>query len=213
VDTKYRFVRPSKKAEGNPLLHMDELYEAALDEFSEKSYDEASLNNIIKTANLNKGRFYYWFSDKMDLYICIMDRVSRSKLEHFEAEVIGQEFPEDFFEQIALLARAGLEYALREPRYYKLWRRLLAEDEPIKQAVRTAFPDRGEDNLGALVDAAYAKGQFKEGFSPEFIKTVVDVLLTNSDSMIHPNMSDDEIMKVIDDLMNMLRSGIRRQSG
>ncbi len=33
---------------------MDELYEAALDEFSEKSYDEASLNSIIKTAGLNK---------------------------------------------------------------------------------------------------------------------------------------------------------------
>jgi len=58
VDSEYRFVRPSKRAEGNPLLHMDELYEAALDEFSEKSYDEASLNSIIKTAGLNKGRFY-----------------------------------------------------------------------------------------------------------------------------------------------------------
>ena len=112
VDSEYRFVRPSKRAEGNPLLHMDELYEAALDEFSEKSYDEASLNSIIKTAGLNKGRFYYWFSDKMDLYICMIDRISRSKLEHFEAGTRAR-VPEDFFEQIAHLGRAGLEYLAR----------------------------------------------------------------------------------------------------
>lgn len=211
VDSEYRFVRPSKRAEGNPLLHMDELYEAALDEFSEKSYDEASLNSIIKTAGLNKGRFYYWFSDKMDLYICMIDRVSRSKFEHFEAEKLEHEFPEDFFEQVALLARAGLEYALREPRYYKLWRRLLAESNAVKDAVSTAFPDRGEDNMGALVEAAYSKGQFKEGFAPRFIRTVIDVLLRNADSMIQADMSDDEIIETVDDLIKMLKGGIAKE--
>ncbi len=51
----------------------EDLYKAALWEFSHKSFEEASLNDIIKKAGFNKGSFYYRYQDKMDLFMALVD--------------------------------------------------------------------------------------------------------------------------------------------
>jgi len=56
----------------NPLIAKPELFQAALDEFSQKSFNEASLNDILKAVQMNKGSFYHRFYDKTDLYLCMM---------------------------------------------------------------------------------------------------------------------------------------------
>lgn len=53
----------------NPLDQSPALYEATLTEFAEHSFRDASLNEILKAAGMNKGSFYYRFADKMELYL------------------------------------------------------------------------------------------------------------------------------------------------
>ncbi len=50
------------------LIMNDRLYQAALDEFCSKQFDFASLNDILKKSDFNKGSFYYRFTDKFDLF-------------------------------------------------------------------------------------------------------------------------------------------------
>ena len=57
------------------LLNNPEVYEETLNEFSSKSYDLASVNEIIKKSKYNKGSFYYRFKDKFELYISLLDYV------------------------------------------------------------------------------------------------------------------------------------------
>ena len=45
----------------NSFKGKNELIEAALDEFSSHSYENASLNKIIKTAGISKGTFLLSF--------------------------------------------------------------------------------------------------------------------------------------------------------
>lgn len=42
--------------------------EAALTEFSSNIYNESSINQIIKTADISRGSFYKYFEDKEDVY-------------------------------------------------------------------------------------------------------------------------------------------------
>lgn len=51
----------------------DSLLKAAFDEFSNYSYQEASINRIIKKANIPRGSFYAYFQDKQDLYFYLLD--------------------------------------------------------------------------------------------------------------------------------------------
>ena len=55
------------------------------------------------------------------------------------------------------------------------------------------------------------RDRFKEGFAPRFIRTIIDVLLRNADSMIQADMSDDEIIETVDDLIKMLKGGTAKE--
>ena len=46
---------------------------AAREEFLERGYDDASLNQIIAAAGISKGSFYYYFEDKADLFVAVVD--------------------------------------------------------------------------------------------------------------------------------------------
>jgi AcrR family transcriptional regulator len=68
----------------NPLETNNSLFEAALTEFSMHSFRNASLNNIIKEAGMHKGSFYYRFFNKLDLYLSLIYRMGREKLDFFD---------------------------------------------------------------------------------------------------------------------------------
>jgi len=48
---------------------------AAIKEFSNASFNEASLNNIIKTAGISKGGMFKYIEDKGELYLHVFDIV------------------------------------------------------------------------------------------------------------------------------------------
>ncbi|MFL0197177.1 TetR/AcrR family transcriptional regulator [Clostridium sp. WILCCON 0269] len=46
---------------------------AAMKEFAEKGFKNASTNKIVKTANIGKGMLFHYFNSKKDLYLYIYD--------------------------------------------------------------------------------------------------------------------------------------------
>lgn len=45
---------------------------AALKEFSEKGYEQASTNSIVKEAGISKGILFHYFKTKRDLYLYVV---------------------------------------------------------------------------------------------------------------------------------------------
>jgi len=119
------------------LLKKEEsLFQAALDEFSLKNFEEASLNDIIKNANYNKGSLYYRFKTKTDLYHALIDYVYTKQIALFNSEKIrltDVSSPRDLYR----MAFENIERLfLEEPRYYTLLRRIDLEPETVKEAIR-----------------------------------------------------------------------------
>ena len=50
----------------------DRILGAATQEFLELGYEGASLNAIIAASEISKGSFYYYFEDKMDLFVTVL---------------------------------------------------------------------------------------------------------------------------------------------
>ncbi|MDD3712317.1 MAG: TetR/AcrR family transcriptional regulator [Candidatus Izemoplasmatales bacterium] len=65
------------------LLENKDLFKATLAEFSEKPYNLASTNEIILKSGINKGSFYYRFSNKEELFVAIMDYVIVTQIDLF----------------------------------------------------------------------------------------------------------------------------------
>jgi AcrR family transcriptional regulator len=51
-----------------PKEKRDRIIAAAKEVFSKNSYEEASINQIVKLAQIPRGSFYQYFADKDDLY-------------------------------------------------------------------------------------------------------------------------------------------------
>jgi TetR/AcrR family transcriptional regulator len=46
---------------------------AALKEFADKGYEQASTNQIVKDAGIGKGMLFYYFTTKKKLYAYLVD--------------------------------------------------------------------------------------------------------------------------------------------
>ena len=165
--------------ENNPLTRFPQLYEAALDEFSAKSWGEASLNDIIRHSGVSKGSVYHHFGDKFGLYLALMDIIGRRKMEFFLPRLreIGE--GADFFTFVKALSREMMAFMFRDPRMYTLSGRLLNEDAAFIKRLTDCFPQQKEGMLRALAEGALKSGQVDPRFSPEFVSRMLEILFSN----------------------------------
>ncbi|MBS6956719.1 MAG: TetR/AcrR family transcriptional regulator [Enterocloster asparagiformis] len=191
----------------NPLIAKPELFKAALKEFSVKSFHEASLNDMLKAVQMNKGSFYHRFYDKTDLYLCMMEMIALDKLEYMRNRVTSPQVSSDFFEQLKLLSIAGLEYAQHEKRYYSFWRNYLAESADLKNTVKSAFPELGNDFLEQLIIEAISTGQLPTKFSKDFICKSISIFFYNLDAFIGEDTEESEIVDVVEEFICFLKKG------
>ena len=84
-----------------PAERRQRLVDAAIREFSEKPYAQASLSQIALRSRIAKGSFYQYFSDKLDLYRWLVaEEAPRHKREFLAAAPPARDFWTGFELQI-----------------------------------------------------------------------------------------------------------------
>ncbi len=64
---------PSKRFEKLSDTKREKIIWAIIDEFVESGYDGASINSVIKKADISRGSFYTYFENKDDMFAYVMD--------------------------------------------------------------------------------------------------------------------------------------------
>lgn len=190
-----------------PLITKPELFQAALDEFSKKSFHEASLNDMLKAVQMNKGSFYHRFYDKTDLYLCMIEMIAFDKIEYMQNKISTSHISIDFFEQLKIFAIAGLEYAQHEKRYYRFWRNYLAESTEFKNTVKKSFPDFANDVFDKMVSTAVSSGKLSSRYDKEFISKTISIYFYNLDSFLTDSTEEKEIITIVEQLISFLKHG------
>lgn len=62
---------------------LDQIHEAAKQEFLEKGFKTASLRNIVKMAGVTTGAFYGYYKSKEELFGALVDEQYRYVMDHF----------------------------------------------------------------------------------------------------------------------------------
>jgi len=181
------------------------LLDAALDEFSQKNFDEASINRILKNAGISKGVFYYHFQDKEALYLHLMGETSRLKWEFIAGEMSHANLVRvDIFEQFRFQAQAGIRFAMQYPKYHRFAWMIAKEKNPtIRAHIETAFAQ--SDKLEEMVSIALKSGDFSEVYSKNFLITVISFLFAHFDD-IFPD--DREAYENLDSYIAMMKNGL-----
>lgn len=77
----------AEKAAPPPRARLDvderraQLLSLALGAFSERSYDEVSIDDIARAASVSKGLLFHYFPSKRDLYVAALGQAARQLLE------------------------------------------------------------------------------------------------------------------------------------
>lgn len=89
------------------------LISAGLDLLVDRPIDAIPIDDIVAAAGVAKGSFFNHFADKQDFAVAIATEV-RVELEHLVAE--ANRSISDPVERIAGGMRAGLEFAIKQPK-------------------------------------------------------------------------------------------------
>lgn len=195
----------------------EELLEAALDEFGSKSYEEASLNSIIRKAGISKGTFYYHFQDKQALYLQLMQLLVDAKIEFMERMLNGYTHNEDLnlFESLKLQARFGVEYAKEYPKFYLLGLMFYREKgKEIFTTVMDMLDVTSEAYYDSILEKAMKRGDFREGISVKFAKRMLMYLLIRHDEIfdfVVGELDFDTIIENFESLIDFIQYGLGKR--
>lgn len=193
-----------------------ELLEAALKEFTSKSYEDASLNTIIKNAGISKGTFYYHFTDKQALYLYLLDASVAKKWEYINASFTNgpsQDTDNSIFEKFKAQARIAVEFAMKYPKYHELSQKFAKEiGNPIYEVALEKLGGDSEKFLAAMIEEEYNAGSFKEEYSKEFLVRTLSYLFTHFHEIFNQeeDFELDTMLSHLDTYVNLIRFGIEK---
>lgn len=183
----------------------NELIKAALDEFTTRSYQNASLNKIIKNAGISKGTFYYHFQDKKALYLSLLMAAGEIQVE-FTNKLLSERAEDykgkDIFDKFKLQFQIAGEFAASYPKYYRIITMVLKEKEnEINRELKSLFESSTEIWLDKMIKKAVKDEEFNKRFSNDFIKKIMRYLFINYIE-IFSEEGDYELEKMLENVSN-----------
>jgi len=191
---------------------------AAMHEFSKANYKTASINQICKKANIPKGSFYQYFTDKLDLYVYIMTLAIEEKIKFFSS-VISEFHTLTLSDQIRLLFLKGVEFAKKHPQYAALGEQFSKEnDESAKSAVIKEGDKLSESLFAQMIDNAKAKGEIDSSVDSfafslllQSLNNTVQQYMLNKFGHFSYEHNAEDVNSFVDSLLKIIFYGIENK--
>jgi AcrR family transcriptional regulator len=179
------------------------IFDAAVKEFSTKRFSEASINQIVKTAEIPRGSFYQYFNDKEDIYLYMFDRISMEKREvarHSE----GLDRDADFFNLCIDSTKATFEWAQHNPEYMRISMYMEIDDSEFITRLRASL----SESLVRLIERDKSRGLIKPEIDSNLVADMVYTLIWKQGSSF---MTDKEMfIKKVSQGIKIIKEGIGR---
>lgn len=140
---------------------------AALKEFADKGYEQASTNRIVKEAGIGKGMLFYYFNSKQDLYLYLIDYSFETVKEHYLNRI--DDSIEDVIDRLGHVARIKFEFLVRFPEVTLFLGRFILE---VEQEWPEPFKKKYEEIYALLQERLYRqkridRTKFRDGVDPD----------------------------------------------
>jgi|SRR5690625_2579239 len=105
----------------------DKIINAALKEFTESGFEKASTNKIVKKAGIGKGTLFYYFNNKKDLFLFLIEYCLKIIRESFFNRIDTTE--RDLIERWKKVSFLKLDYLKRYPNAMNFITRAAVQEE------------------------------------------------------------------------------------
>lgn len=152
--------------------------DAAIAEFANNNYNDASISRIVRQVGIAKGSFYQYFSDKRDLYLYLIDLVSQEKM-----KVLAQHPPPDphmgVFAYLRWLLVAGLDFQFSNPLLAQIGLRAMYGDAPLPAEVLAQIREGTNQYFAQLIQQGMAQGDVDPTLDADVAAFVFNAVFTS----------------------------------
>lgn len=194
--------------------------ETALEEFSEKGYQGASINLIVSKLGIAKGSIYQYFTDKKSLFLYIFDHavdLVRKRLKQVKQET--KEAPT--FERIGRSLLAGVNFIEDHPFIYKGYLKMMFEREiPFREELLQKIRLFSSEYLTSLLKEGRERGEVRKDIDLETMVFLLDAVMDRFlqahvvpylDPGLHLHQARrSEVERRIEALVKVIKEGIGR---
>jgi TetR/AcrR family transcriptional regulator len=163
----------------------DRIINAAIKEFAQKGYDNASTNEMVKEAGISKGLLFHYFKNKKQLFFFLFDYCYNLVAEEFYKKVDLDET--DFFKRIRQAVQIKMDLQTKYPEILTFIQEAFMQDSPeIKDEFDKKKQELNAVNIGIVYDGIDLT-KFRDDVDVQKILKVI--------SWTFEKMSDEELNK------------------
>ena len=201
-----------------PPDKQERVFEAALQEFADQGYHQASLNRLVAQAGIPKGSLYQYFPNKEGIFQHLF-QYALALVRRTLTAVKEETLEEDLFTRLEKSLLAGVRFLKEHPRIYSLYLKIqFDKNVPLRGEFLAAVRRHAAEYFGSLVRRARERGELRPGL-PEaatlflldavFDRFLQAVAVPALDVTLHLHQAPEEIIQQrIRQLINTLRDGL-----
>ena len=183
----------------------EQLVQAARQVFVRFGYKKTALDDIAREARKGKSTIYYYFKSKDDIFKAVIDAEAEIRAKTIDDQISMIDDPQQKLKTYIYVRMLTLK---KVGNYYEAIKNDLLDNLYFVNSLRTNHFD-AEINL---VKELLLEGIEKEVYTiqnPELTaKTIVTLLQGFEVPIILKNLSDEELQKSVDEMLNILFFGI-----
>lgn len=182
------------------------IFDAAILEFSNRRFSEASINQVIKTAGIPRGSFYQYFDSKEDLYLYILTEIGKEKME--AARHLKEISPDaDFFESYLHMLQNILSWAKSKPLYYQVGLLMDLDDSEFIKNIKASFPDEFQ-RFREQLELDKKRGLIRQEVNTDLVIDMIYTLNVGFIKEFYQVGSEEVMLNKVSEVLNIIKGGI-----
>ena len=169
---------PTKTYLRLPKEKQERIFDAGVEEFAQHRFSEASINRIVKSAGISRGSFYQYFQGKEDLYLLIMEHISKEKMTIFAQQPLPP-VQTNVFEMMAWAMPAIFDWAQQHPKYNQIGFLMAHDDNTFVRKILKQI-DSGKKAIRTLLENDQKSGKIRKDAD---IDTVIELIVLFSEAL------------------------------
>ena len=159
-----------------PADKQERVFEAALTEFADQGYHQASLNRLVAQAGIPKGSLYQYFPNKEGIFQHIFQH-ALGLVRRTLTRVKDETLEENLFTRLEKSLLAGVRFLKEHPRIYNLYLKIqFDKNVPLRGEFLAAVRRHAAEYFGSLVRRAKVRGELRPGVPVEAVLFLLDAL-------------------------------------
>jgi len=153
------------------------ILDAAIGEFAEKGYGKASVNVVVKKAEISKGALFKYFRSKSGLFAFVY-RIALKRVKDYLRTVRDDSKDENFFLRLRKIMSAGVDFVHQYPGLARIYYRIIfTGDAPYKDEILEELHRESLEFIQSLIEDGIHRGDVRQDMNPRIGAFVLECVL------------------------------------